>query len=263
MNRPDTISTYQYNPELIEFSKGHQQFEIIADGSSIFPFNKMYQVKQSRANSAKTIILPDLNCYVVYTKLLTGKTKMFFVGPRTRSVEICRSARGETILGKIPPSGIFLNKNASILELVNTTHSIKSLFGEVIEEQLLKLCTTWSNQKKENYKIHNCSFTASGSEKNLDVYIDAFMEKNQIPKVGLLAKSLGISDRHLRNLSYEWYGIPPKTVLKIKRLHKSFLTKLRSQRYSQLALESGYYDQSHMIAEYQFLIGKTPKQLFQ
>ncbi len=263
MKGPKTKSTYEYNPELIELSKGHQQFEIIATGSSILPFNTIYQVKQSKATSAKTIILPDLNCYVVYTKLLTGKTEMFFVGPRTRSIEICRSVRGVTILGKLPPSGICLNKNVSILELVNTTNSIKPLFGEMMEEQLLKLCATWSNQEKEHRKAHNFPFTSSKSEKNLDVYITDFMEKNQILKVGVLAKSLGISDRHLRNLSYDLYGMPPKTVLKIKRLHKSLLTKMIYSRYAQLALESGYYDQSHMISEYQFFIGKTPKQLFE
>jgi AraC-like DNA-binding protein len=263
INRTDKKSTYEYNPELIELSKEHQEFEIIDHGNYTLPFQRIYQVKQSKATSAKTIILPDLNSYVVYTKLLTGKTIMFFVGPRTKSVEICRSARDETILGKLPPSGIFLKKDVLIFDLVNTTHSIKSVFGEMVEERLLKSCETWSIQDKKKSKVQNLSYTPSSIGKNLDGYINHFMRKNQIPKVGVLAKSLGISARHLRNLSYELYGIPPKTVLKIKRLHNSLISQVKSQKYSQLALESGYYDQSHMIAEYQLLIGKTPKEIFQ
>ncbi|MEM8510165.1 MAG: AraC family transcriptional regulator [Bacteroidota bacterium] len=262
MDHLKTNPIYTYHPELIELHKGNQKCEVITNSNSILPIQKVYQIKSAEATPEKTVILPDVNCYVVYTKLLTGEVQLFLVGPRTKAIEINRSERVETIIAKLSPSRIGLHKNLAIRQLVNTTYSIRSLLGNRAEKQLVKKITDRRCQKKETPETNGFTFTSSYSRKNLDDHIKPYLEKNQIPTVNELARHLGISERYLRDLSYEQYGIPPKTVLKIKRLHRSLSTTAANRNYSQIALASGYYDQSHMISEYQFFIGKTPKQLF-
>lgn len=100
---------------------------------------------------------------------------------------------------------------------------------------------------------------------DLDFLINNLVGTGEPMNVTSIANKLGVSERGLQKISYKYYGLPPKTVLRIKRLHESLklATSGSLPSYSQVAIESGYYDQSHMNAEYQRMIGHTPKQLFQ
>lgn len=262
MNNPITPSNYEYNCELVELHKEKEKIDLINFKSFGLPFEKVYQIKKNDSNFENTIILPDLNCYVVYTELLSGEKKLIFVGPRSKSIEIRRSTRLATTIAQLPPSGISFKKTPAHHELINTTTSIRNLFGDIVEEQLINIFTACSPQTSEVFNDDSLSFNRGNRNRKLDEQVNTFLEKTQFPTVSELAKNLGLSERHMRNLYYKQYGMPPKTVLKIKRLHRSLLTSAKEHRYSQIALKSGYFDQSHMIAEYQLLIGKTPKQLF-
>jgi AraC-like DNA-binding protein len=55
-------------------------------------------------------------------------------------------------------------------------------------------------------------------------------------------------------------GVPPKTFARVVRLQR-LLEALRSARdphWSALATWAGYYDQSHLVAEFKELTGVTP-----
>jgi AraC-like DNA-binding protein len=79
-----------------------------------------------------------------------------------------------------------------------------------------------------------------------------------------MAAQWGVSDRYLRKRTGDKIGISPKKILQINRLlHSLDLISLNPfYDYLDLALESGYCDQSHMIEDYQQFIGKTPGSLF-
>lgn len=59
-------------------------------------------------------------------------------------------------------------------------------------------------------------------------------------------------------------GITPKKYLKTIRLQYSLYLRSRDKmlNVTNLALESGYYDQAHFINEFKALTGFTPKQYF-
>ena len=70
-----------------------------------------------------------------------------------------------------------------------------------------------------------------------------------------------ISDRQLRRLSSEWLGMNTEEFLS----YNKYLSALHSLHYSdlslgQIALEAGYYDQSHFIREFKSYTRITPKE---
>ena len=74
-----------------------------------------------------------------------------------------------------------------------------------------------------------------------------------------LSSTLGVSDRHLRSAFKRKIGLSPKRYTRIVRLTETI--RLVEQGYAQglaqLALTSGYYDQSHMIEEFHALVGES------
>jgi AraC-like DNA-binding protein len=79
-------------------------------------------------------------------------------------------------------------------------------------------------------------------------------------KISELAKSVNISKRQLRRKYNQWIGVSTKTFCRIIRF-QSILQSAKA--YSKknlfpLALDIGFYDQSHFIHEFSSFYGLTP-----
>ncbi|QOX62070.1 AraC family transcriptional regulator [Anoxybacterium hadale] len=83
-----------------------------------------------------------------------------------------------------------------------------------------------------------------------------------------LSRETGYSVRYLRNLYQRHVGISPKEFCEIIQLQTSILqyTLLMKQNQrvalSDLAIQFGYYDQSHMNKCYQKLVGSLPQKFY-
>jgi AraC-like DNA-binding protein len=79
--------------------------------------------------------------------------------------------------------------------------------------------------------------------------------------VNAVAVDLGVSDRHLRRVFRETFGVSPKAFAKLTRFHRA----LRAAReeahasWASIAAAAGYYDQAHLIAEFRAIAGVTPR----
>lgn len=80
------------------------------------------------------------------------------------------------------------------------------------------------------------------------------------PTVREVADRVGVSTRHLRTLFRKHVGLSPKMFARVKRLHRAVhaFRKHPSAPWSRLALETGFYDQSHLVADFRSLLGTTP-----
>jgi AraC-like DNA-binding protein len=76
-------------------------------------------------------------------------------------------------------------------------------------------------------------------------------------RVGALARRLSVSERHLRDLFADRVGLAPKRFARIQRV-RTVLAEADSTQWAQLASDTGYYDQSHMTADFNMLMGASP-----
>lgn len=77
-----------------------------------------------------------------------------------------------------------------------------------------------------------------------------------------VADELGIGERRLQQLFHTHVGLSPRVWSRLARFH-ALLRVLRGQhepRWAQLAVDSGFYDQSHLVKEFRALGGLTPTQ---
>jgi AraC-like DNA-binding protein len=71
------------------------------------------------------------------------------------------------------------------------------------------------------------------------------------------ALKLHVSERHLRTLFTDGVGVSPKHFARIDRV-RTVLARVRTRDWARLAAEAGYYDHSHMTAEFRHLMGVPP-----
>jgi AraC-like DNA-binding protein len=77
--------------------------------------------------------------------------------------------------------------------------------------------------------------------------------------VSRLAESLGVSRQHLARRFATYVGISPKTLCRVARLREVIrLADHPRAGWAALAADLGYYDQSHLVADFRSLTGLTP-----
>jgi AraC-like DNA-binding protein len=73
----------------------------------------------------------------------------------------------------------------------------------------------------------------------------------------LVARRVGVSERHLRNLFAAEMGVSPKHYARIARLRR-VLAGAGEHGWAELARATGYYDQAHLSADFGAMMGVPP-----
>ena len=83
--------------------------------------------------------------------------------------------------------------------------------------------------------------------------------------IGDIASELGWSRKRIVARFREEIGLAPKSAARIIRFERARQTAERSQSpdWAQIAVECGYYDQSHLINEFRAVTDRTPATFFQ
>lgn len=78
----------------------------------------------------------------------------------------------------------------------------------------------------------------------------------------LLVRSNYFSERHLRRIFRELYGVSPGRSIRTSRFIATFRNLVKMDRkYIDVANSFGYYDQSHFIKEFKMFSGMTPGEI--
>jgi AraC-like DNA-binding protein len=79
--------------------------------------------------------------------------------------------------------------------------------------------------------------------------------------VKAVAVELGVSERHLRRVFRDAIGVSPKAFAKLARFRRALEAAHADTSWAGIAATAGYYDQSHLIAEFRAISGVTPSAL--
>lgn len=121
---------------------------------------------------------------------------------------------------------------------------------EIIEAHLLRLL--YSNLNQRDFL-------------RMSYIIDLIRKTNGSIDIDTLADDACLSRKQFERKFSEIIGISPKQYLKIIRFQYAIHIKNKTtgKNLTELAYDSGYYDQSHFIGDFKMFSGLTPKQLFE
>jgi AraC-like DNA-binding protein len=96
-------------------------------------------------------------------------------------------------------------------------------------------------------------------DRRVDAAIAQIVSGGGTVRVDELAREIGISRQHLARQFQQHVGVSPKTFARVMRFRRLVQTlPKQGADWADLAARSGYYDQSHLIADFRELAGTTP-----
>src|SRR5262249_51778155 len=76
--------------------------------------------------------------------------------------------------------------------------------------------------------------------------------------VGMLARASGVGERQLEREFKAAVGLSPKALARVLRFQRVFQAMEREKKWVDIAFECGYYDQAHLIADFNQFAGTSP-----
>lgn len=88
--------------------------------------------------------------------------------------------------------------------------------------------------------------------------LGSWVEPREEVSVAAVARALGLSERQLERRFLRQVGITPKRFASLRRFERAVALAARSGSLTEVALEAGYYDQSHFIRDFRRYTGASP-----
>ena len=162
------------------------------------------------------------------------------------------------------PTGLSALFQADVGELTNRDLDIRSVFGkQIVElEDRLANCTTFASRTAVADAFLARHLQNSRSNDYMSFAMNSIVTHNGQVCITNLATTCGISTRQFERTFSRRFGIRPKLYTRIVRFQAALDNKARSSNksWTDVAHESGYHDQMHMIHDFEEFTGNTPTQ---
>ncbi|MGM0582879.1 MAG: DUF6597 domain-containing transcriptional factor [Bacteroidota bacterium] len=214
----------------------------------VFYFDdKPIAANKNKSNNSNTLITGQLNEY--YDIEMTGKISLFSI--------------------IFQPHGLSSFLDIPLQELYNQNVPLNLIFKNKVNEIETKLFEARSFKERiiivEDYFFN--LLKNKGIKYNFDRINNSICKINQMKglvEINDLALEACYSRKQFERIFSHLIGTSPKQFLKIIRFQHAIHRKSidNSINLTDLTYQCGYYDQAHMINDFQKLSGMTPKQYF-
>lgn len=216
--------------------------------------------------------LPELILYLDNVPIIAGKNRSIedrfsLNGQQNDYYDLVISGHLSIFSILFQPQGLSQFFNLPAGELTNQNVPLKYLNKKLNEDLQAKLMDV--NSFEERVIIVENSLIGLLAKNNFDFQrihqtVELIRKTKGNIEIDLLAANACLSRKQFERKFMEYIGVSPKQFLKTVRFQAAIFIKANNQRMNltELAYDSGYYDQSHFINEFKTLTGSTPKQFF-
>ncbi len=155
----------------------------------------------------------------------------------------------------------FLGVSATALR--DTHVDLETLWGRAATELRGRLCEAAT--PTERFQILESALVAHGfrglgGHPAVRFALHAFRDLDHARAVREVAREAGLSQRRFIQLFSREVGVPPKLFCRIRRFQQAlaFAGLVGEPPWGPLAIESGYYDQAHLIRDFREFSGYSP-----
>ena len=216
-------------------------------------------------------VLPD-NCIDILWQD-TGQPA-FAVGMMTRAIHVASAAVVRTVAVRFKPgaAGIFLDPALPLHQLADQRTGLELLWGRSATDRLGdalwggKLDDSGRLALIERHLLGRLQQAAAGGGASpagalVGAALDAIDLSGGALRIATLADGLGVSRQHLAAQFRARVGLTPKMYARICRFRRATgaLTPSAATDWARLALDCGYFDQSHLIHDFQEFSGSAPE----
>lgn len=186
-------------------------------------------------------------------------------GQQSNYYDLSLSGKTGMILIVYRPHGVKSFFNFPITELLNENLSLKDLINNEVIELEDKLFNAPNNKQRiahlENFLIGRLIY--NNEFERIEQAIKMIENSKGQIKAQNIAYEVCLGIKQFERTFSKYVGINPKKFASIVRFQNVIQMNGKDKRsLSQLAVDNGYYDQSHFIHDFKSLTGLTPKVFF-
>ncbi|MEU0571800.1 helix-turn-helix domain-containing protein [Nonomuraea sp. NPDC005983] len=212
---------------------------------------------------------PDTAATVAFRTVADGTGELFVLGPRTRASYLTPKNVPHCVTLRLSPGRARPLLGLPMSELVDRIVPLRELWGaqaDLLAGELTELVASsgpgvWRERVAGRMQAALSRRLAERRPAELarGQLLDtaAALLSRESERVTDVARELGVSERHLRNLFSAGVGVSPKRFARIHRV-RGVLARVCREGSASLAADTGYYDQSHMTAEFHEVMGVPP-----
>jgi AraC-like DNA-binding protein len=186
------------------------------------------------------------------------------VGPHGRFAEMAPSERASILGVHFRPGGAFPFLGLPVGELAETGVDLDALWGRAAVELRAQLCEAATPEERflrlEQALVARLT---APPERHAAVQsaLALFARADRRVRVRDVARWAELSQRRFIQLFRAEVGLTPKLYSRIQRFHRARASERATPApdWAQIALDSGYFDQSHLIRDFQAFAGLTPE----
>ena len=248
--RPEPLSDFIEHFWLYEgYSRAYAHERIFPTGSFELVFNlrndelRIFEVNESLLRSRYS------------GALVSGPYNGFFITDR---------AEGASVMGvHFRPGGAFPFLELSAYELANTHIDLATIWGRHAEEIRERLAVAPSSGHRfrllENALLSRLRRRLE-HHPAVSLALNGLRSDKSHAVIRELAREAGVSDRRLIDLFRSEVGLNPKLYHRVQRFQRVLMQvhRLPEPEWEQLALQDGYFDQSHLIRDFLAFSGFSP-----
>jgi AraC-like DNA-binding protein len=191
--------------------------------------------------------------------------KIFKVhGPRTLGAIRKISGKGMVLGLDLVPGAFFSFSRMPVGQLVNSSTNLEELWPRFPAPDE----GPWSVEGADDWFVKAQDFleTLSPDENNLAKFSQFFRRlwsEDEPPSLDQLAEQFGASKRSTQRIFLREIGMSPRDAIRTTRLHKALriIGRDDTATLASVALESGFFDQPHMVKEFKALVNNPPAHL--
>jgi AraC-like DNA-binding protein len=177
---------------------------------------------------------------------------------------ICDAMQHESMLGvHFAPGGAFPLLGALASELTNAHANLADLWGRAASDLRERLCA--ATAPRERFQITEEFLTSRlrGAAKRhpaVSVALDLFGPSGTNASVREASREVGLCQRRFIEVFTAQVGLTPKLLCRLLRFQqvRTLAEQTSQQNWAALALACGYFDQAHLINDFEEFSGLSP-----
>ena len=206
-------------------------------------------------------MLPDGRTALVFRVIARGRGDLVVVGPRTRALLKESSGFEQALMLQFKPGWSSPLLGVAANELTDRLLTLEDVWGHAGRELCADLLAASSVpdmlDRFARAFASRADHTFEPTSARLARGAVRLMEGEEV-RVERVADRLGVTSRHLRRAFAENIGIGPKEFSRTVRLQRAVKMASSARDWGRIALDAGYYDQAHLIADFHDLVGLSP-----
>jgi AraC-like DNA-binding protein len=190
----------------------------------------------------------------------------FVAGLRNRQVTTRHEGRSFGIHVNVSPPAAYRLFGLPLYELAERQVPLEEVLDEPFLVERLHDADSWD----ERFRLLDEVFARRLAETGpptlaVEWAWRRLVETNGAVRIGELTRELGWSRKRIAARFREEIGLPPKQVARLVRFEcaRALAESAARPDWARIALEAGYYDQSHLSNDFRSVTGRSPETFFQ